>query len=430
YPASYNLEHDHLDWPGRDPEAATPAWGLYVLPHNQARLDWALPRPSPNPEKAAAARAEARSRRSRRIGSVILASLLLIVLLFLLWQHPRVQAWVETTWQRTEAPCEFAPSQAYRVLQLPFARANDCRASDGYYDAGLTRRLIALGPEAYQICQPDLSPCRVNESLAEALMARSHAQLALWGTYHFPGRGKVHLEVAYRYAGQGHRVHPGYMSLEVPAPYFDRGDFAPVGIEHVIHWARAQSMWEQQAYEAVLAELDAMALPLPDSLAQARLLLRARAALRLGTLSEALTTLDSLIRLAPDHATAYHERGIARVRSREFGGAFSDLNQAIDLAPEGTAARYDRALLHLKFGRYEAAEADAQAVLAQQQHHGDAYGIMAAVHAARREKDSLLAQLEAALQHGLQARSFIEVLPAFAPFREDPDVKALLERFP
>ena len=427
--ATYDLEHDHLDWPGRDPEAPTPAWGLYTLAHHRAQLDWALPVQPVPAGAAAAARAERRTRRSRRIGSAILATLFLVVMLLLLWQHPRFQAWLQSTLDTAQAPCDFPPSSAYRILQFPLARAEACQRSDPYYDEGITRQLWALDPAGYQVCRPALPPCRVAASLAERLMAESHAQLVLWGTYDFPGRGQVRLRLHYRYAGRAHTALPGFMELEVPAPYFDREPMPQAGVAQVVHWAQAQGHWERQEYAAVLAQLDRL-IPHSDSLRQEALLLRARSHLRLNEPVAALVAFDSLLRLSPDHATAYHERGIAQVRGRRFREAFADLDRAIALAPEAVAARYDRALLHLKFGRLDAAQADAQAVLQQAHDHGDAYGIIAAVHAARREKASLLVQLETALRYGLQAEPFISVLPAFAPFREDPDLQALLKRYP
>ncbi len=89
---------------------------------------------------------------------------------------------------------------------------------------------------------------------------------------------------------------------------------------------------------------------------------RGAAYLKLNLLDQAWADFDRAIAIVPDHARAFHMRGLVEEKRGEYGRALSDFDRAIELDPEYGAAYYSRATLHTNMENSEEAQADAQMV--------------------------------------------------------------------
>ena len=80
-----------------------------------------------------------------------------------------------------------------------------------------------------------------------------------------------------------------------------------------------------------------------------------------------------VLRLKPDFAEAYYNRGTAKTFIAEYAAAIADFDEAICLKPEFLEAYYNRGLTKFTLNQSEAAEYDLQIALkfAKQQGHAN-----------------------------------------------------------
>ena len=78
----------------------------------------------------------------------------------------------------------------------------------------------------------------------------------------------------------------------------------------------------------------------------------------LGRHADALADYTEAIRLKPDHARLYYNRGIEKAKLGRYEDAIADYAEAIRLKPDHTGAFYNRGIAESKLGRYEDAIAD------------------------------------------------------------------------
>ena len=90
-----------------------------------------------------------------------------------------------------------------------------------------------------------------------------------------------------------------------------------------------------------------------------------------GWIREAVSAYDMALRLKPDFAEAYYNRGTAKTFIAEYETAIADFDEAICLKPEFLEAYYNRGLTKFTLNESEAAEYDLQTALklAKQQGH-------------------------------------------------------------
>jgi hypothetical protein len=73
--------------------------------------------------------------------------------------------------------------------------------------------------------------------------------------------------------------------------------------------------------------------------------------------------LSAEIEADPEHAMAYHNRGVARHQAGDFPGAIEDLTKAIELAPDSALAYHNRGLARVKAGKFDGAILDFSKVI-------------------------------------------------------------------
>ncbi len=90
-----------------------------------------------------------------------------------------------------------------------------------------------------------------------------------------------------------------------------------------------------------------------------------------GWIREAVSAYDMVLRLKPDFAEAYYNRGTAKTFVAEYQLAITDFDEAIHLKPEFVEAYYNRGLTKFTLNQSEAAEHDLRTALklAKQQGH-------------------------------------------------------------
>ena len=89
------------------------------------------------------------------------------------------------------------------------------------------------------------------------------------------------------------------------------------------------------------------------------------------SLCKAIDAYNEAIRLDPDDAAAYNNRGNAKSNLEQYEEAIADYNQAIRLDPDYAVAYYSRAIANIALDRIETAGADLQTALALAQETGD-----------------------------------------------------------
>jgi tetratricopeptide (TPR) repeat protein len=77
-----------------------------------------------------------------------------------------------------------------------------------------------------------------------------------------------------------------------------------------------------------------------------------------GRIEEAIEHYNKSIRLAPDYAYAYYNRGDAFIMLGQYQMAIEDFNKAIHLKPDNAAAYNNRGTIYIKFGQYQIAIED------------------------------------------------------------------------
>ena len=90
-----------------------------------------------------------------------------------------------------------------------------------------------------------------------------------------------------------------------------------------------------------------------------------------GWIREAVSAYDMVLRLKPNFAEAYYNRGTAKTFIAEYAAAITDFDEAIRLKPEFLEAYYNRGLTKSTLNQNEAAEYDLRTALklAKQQGH-------------------------------------------------------------
>ena len=112
----------------------------------------------------------------------------------------------------------------------------------------------------------------------------------------------------------------------------------------------------------------------------------------------ALADFDQAILLKPDHAGAYSNRGVAKYELGRHEGAVADYDEAIRLKPDYAEAYINRSVANQKLGQYEGAVADCNEAIRLKPDLAVAYSNRGAAKAGLDLKDEARKDFEIALE--------------------------------
>ena len=114
----------------------------------------------------------------------------------------------------------------------------------------------------------------------------------------------------------------------------------------------------------------------------------------LGRYDDALADHDETIRLKPDYAEAYNNRGAAKAGLGRYDDALADHDETIRLKPDYAYAYTNRGAAKAGLGRYDDALADHDETIRLKPDHADAYNNRGAAKAALGRYDDALADYD------------------------------------
>ncbi len=113
---------------------------------------------------------------------------------------------------------------------------------------------------------------------------------------------------------------------------------------------------------------------------------------------EALADLDEAIRLDPECAHAYADRGVIRGRRAEYDKAFADLDEAVRLEPDWSQPHADRGAAWAAKGEYDKALAELNEAIRLDPENPRAYANRGGVWVKMNRLDKALADLDDAVR--------------------------------
>ena len=119
---------------------------------------------------------------------------------------------------------------------------------------------------------------------------------------------------------------------------------------------------------------------------------------KLGRYDDALADYAEAIRLKPDHASPYFNLGTVKAKLGRYDDALADYAEAIRLKPDHDGAFYNRGIAKAKLGRYEDALADYAEAIRLKPDHDGAYNNRGAVKDALGRYDDALADYDEAIR--------------------------------
>ena len=118
----------------------------------------------------------------------------------------------------------------------------------------------------------------------------------------------------------------------------------------------------------------------------------------LGRHDDAIADYAEAIRLKPDHASPYYNLGIGKAKLGRYDDALADYAEAIRLKPDHDGAFYNRGVAKDKLGRYEDALADYDEAIRLKPDYASAYNNRGAVKDALGRHDDALADYDEAIR--------------------------------
>jgi tetratricopeptide (TPR) repeat protein len=125
---------------------------------------------------------------------------------------------------------------------------------------------------------------------------------------------------------------------------------------------------------------------------------RARASLAKGDYESAIADYDEVIRLTPDSALAYIDRGQAYSAKADDDRAIADFDHAVRIAPIWAAAYNGRGGIYLRRGDYDRAIADFDAAIRLEPQYAHAWNNRGKAYDAKGEHERAIADFDQAIR--------------------------------
>ena len=164
-----------------------------------------------------------------------------------------------------------------------------------------------------------------------------------------------------------------YNGLSVPADYFDaamerlRSQYLNVSLDAVLHPASSEAVDAAKRHQTAAEAAPNVAV---HDLTASEWFERAFDAV---DIEEKVRCYSEAIRLKPDYAEAYNNRGIAHQEGGDLDGAVADYSEAIRLKPDFAKAYGNRGIAHQERGDLDSAVADSSEAIRLKPDFAEAY---------------------------------------------------------
>ncbi|MEZ4825298.1 MAG: tetratricopeptide repeat protein [Bacteroidia bacterium] len=425
---SYDFEKDEISWEGKEEEKDRKqvSWGIYFLPDNQQKLDWKLPVILPESTVAKTNDDKKRSRNIRRIGSVLLATSLLVVLTFLL----QIPQQIQSLFHQPE-DCLFETSGSYNVLMLPFYEDEDCGSTETYYTEAIWRRIQRMEEDGnnFRTQKLNMEDCPPGIESVESIIRSCNANLVLWGDYTVTAKEAVAINFHYLYTGKPNTINQGHLQMDMPRFLFDpESDFIVSAVEDMVYWARGSESYEREEWESAARFFELMRVR-DDQAYKVVDLRMAECYEKLEDYHMAREHFNHILTIDPENYVAYNERGNLSFRLKDYENALIDYNDAAKINQEYAEVFFNRGLLYLTIGEYTKAVEDVETGIKLKPESAKPYGVLAAIYATQEQDTLVYTNMELALKRGATAASIMEFTAAFNAYRDKPEFKKIVNRY-
>ena len=120
--------------------------------------------------------------------------------------------------------------------------------------------------------------------------------------------------------------------------------------------------------------------PFPKQATTENAFAKGMAAHREKDFDSAVAAFSEVLRLDPNHSSAWYNRALARQRKGDAKGALADYSKAIAIAPDRPEAYFNRGLVQYELGAHEAALADFSEAIRRDPKDAAAFHARAVVH--------------------------------------------------
>ncbi|MCB9460989.1 MAG: tetratricopeptide repeat protein [Anaerolineaceae bacterium] len=192
-----------------------------------------------------------------------------------------------------------------------------------------------------------------------------------------------------------------YNALRIPSDYFDeamgrlRDRFLNKPLEMIIH---PTPIAEKPIIEKKTAEQAAEPVVIEEKLTASEYFERAYQAVKAGNYDKAIRDYSEAIRLNPQYAYAYNNRGVAYRNLEQYEQAIADYDQAIQLDPQYASAYYNRGYAYDELKQYEQAIADYDQAIQLDPQVADAYNNRGVAYYNLKQYEQAIADYDKAIQ--------------------------------
>jgi tetratricopeptide (TPR) repeat protein len=241
---------------------------------------------------------------------------------------------------------------------------------------------------------------------AEALGKRYNASIVIWGADTGVGVtvNSLNLRQPDFEAAQVKLSESGRTQLANPSAYarFVTQDL-PGQLTFLSLFAVGQSYYNQKQYEDCLKATENAVASLPpgttvEGLAEAHFWLGWLYNVAMGNNDKAIANYDQAVKLKPDYAEAYYNRGIAYGSKGEYDRAIADFDQALKLRPDLAGAYCNRGIAYGTKGEYDRAIADFDQAIKLKPDYAEAYYNRGTAYYSKGDTDRAIADYDQALK--------------------------------
>ncbi|MBD2249297.1 tetratricopeptide repeat protein [Nostoc sp. FACHB-888] len=142
--------------------------------------------------------------------------------------------------------------------------------------------------------------------------------------------------------------------------------------------------------------------------------------------TQAIADFNQALKLQPNDAVAYYNRGVAYIKQGNYTQAIADYNQALNLQPNFTDTYVSRGVAYAREGNYTQAIADYNQALKLQPNDANAYYNKACAYSLKKEVKAAIENLQRAIDLDAKYREYALTDSDFDNIRQDKQFRVLV----